>query len=139
MRKTLKDEEITKILKKMGKTPVDGMAYDRVWFKVEERLEKREKGFLNNIVWRPWGHPIRWVAAVACLMLAFSGFLTHVDIGEKNDMANYLINVSNTPENVTQDPGIVKVSILLSEPSSSAPNMSVDNHADPLSADEIFL
>jgi hypothetical protein len=72
-------------------------------------------------------------------MLAFSGFLTHVDIGEKNDMANYLINVSNTPENVTQDPGIVKVSILLSEPSSSAPNMSVDNHADPLSADEIFL
>ena len=142
MRKILKDEDITKALRNMGKTPVDGMTYDRVWFKVEERLAKREKGFLKNVVWRPWGHPIRWVAAAACLLVTFTGVLYTHGIGEERDLAAYVETVSNPTANVTKDLGIVHVSTLITE----GPSLSVHeaffsegDHTDSLSNDELSL
>ncbi len=139
MKREWNEAEITKALKKMGRTPVDAASYDRVWFKIEERLEKRQKPFWSSFVWRPWSHPIRWVAASALLIVAFTGTLYRMDSAENADLATYLINVSNTPESVTRDPGLIKVSVLLSEPSGLVPDMTVDNHVDPLADDEIFL
>ncbi len=142
MRKILKDEDITKILKKMGKIPVDGITYDRVWFKLEERLEKREKSFLDNVVWRPWGHPIRWVAAAACLLVTFTGVLYNQKIVEQADLAAYVETVSNPTANVTKDLGIVHVSALITEgpsPSVHEAFFSEGDHTDSLLNDELSL
>lgn len=138
MKREWQEEDITKALKNLARTEPARSAYDHAWFKIEDKIARRQKHLLPSVVWRPWGHPIRWVAAAACLCVAFSGLLYHQDSVDQTELGGYLINVSNTPESVTSDPGLVHVSVLLSEPSSSL-DMTVENHADPLAADEIFL
>src|SRR5579863_1996384 len=142
MKKVWKVEDITKALKKMGKTPVDGMTYDRVWFKVEERLEKRERGFLGHIVWRPWSHPIRWVAAAACSLIIFTGVTYNNYRLDQADLASYVETVSDPTANITKDLGIVHVSSLITEGPSPAVHeafFSEGDHMDSLSNDELPL
>jgi hypothetical protein len=141
MRRVWKDEDITKILKKMDKTPVDRSVYDRVWFKVEERIERRNRSFLNNIVWRPWIHPIRWVAAAACLVVTFTSVLYHQNALDQADLASYVETVSNPTANVTNDIGIVHVSSLISGAPSSPLQEALffDESSDSLSNDELAL
>ena len=139
MKREWQDEDVTKALKNLVRTEPAQSVYDHAWFKIEDRVARRQRHFLQSIVWKPWSHPIRWVAATACLVVAFSGLLYQQDSADQNELGGYLITVSNTADSVTSDPGLVPVSVLLSEPSSSLPDMTVENHADPLAADEIFL
>ncbi len=139
MKHEWQDGEISKVLRDLSRPEPAPQTYDHVWFKIEDKIAQRQRHFLDSVVWKPWGHPIRWVAAAACLFVTFSGLIYHQDSVDQNELGAYLISVSNTAESVTRDPGLVKVSVLLSEPSSSAPDMTVENHADPLSGDEIFL
>ncbi len=139
MKSSWKDENITKALKKMAKATPEDVVFDRVWFKIEDRLTVPKKHFWNHIIWRPWGHPVRWVAMAACLCFAFTGTLYHFNNVDETEMGSYLINISNPIENISQDQNVVKVSTLLSEPSTSAPDMSDEVKIDSLSSDEIFL
>ena len=139
MKREWQDEDISKALKNLSRTDPAPSVYNHAWFKIEDRVAQRRRPFLQSIVWKPWSHPIRWVAAAACLFVAFSGLLYDGNSVDQTELGGYLINISNTPESVTSDPGLVHVSVLLSEPSSSLPDMTVENHADPLAADEIFL
>src|SRR5579859_6287629 len=117
--KNWKEQDINKALRKMAKAPPEPEFFERVWFKLEEKITSRQQPFWGSIVWKPWGHPVRWVAAMACLTLAFTGFLYNRSIVDQQEMASYVITVSNPTENLTKDLGVVKVSKLLSEPSVS--------------------
>jgi negative regulator of sigma E activity len=138
MKHIWKDEDITKILKEMAKAVPEKTVFQRVWFKVEERLDSRR--YHSHMVWHPWLHPVRWVAAAACLCLAFTGVLYQHDIADKNDMAAYLMSAPDPVATVTVDPGMVHVSVLISEPANKAPDVFRDqNPFNPLAGDEIFL
>ncbi len=138
MRHTLKEQDITKALQKMAKASPEPEVFERTWFKIEEKIASRGKHFWSEIIWRPWGHPVRWVAAMACLAVAFTGFLYNRSIVDQQEMASYVISVSS-PENITKDLGMVKVSKLLSDPSSGMANLFEDVHIDPAPEDQILL
>ena len=138
----IKEKDITKTLKQMAKAETDEAVFQRVWFKLEDRIAAREKPH-RQVIWKPWGHPAGWVAA-ACLFLAFTGALYHRTVSLDNeDMVRYMMSVSNSTSsaNVTGDLGLVNVSVLLSGPSvSNAELMKADDdHSDILAGDEIFL
>ena len=138
MRHTLKEQDITKALQKMAKASPEPEVFERTWFKIEEKIASSGKHFWSEIIWRPWGHPVRWVAAMACLAVAFTGFLYNRSIVDQQEMASYVISVSS-PENITKDLGMVKVSKLLSDPSSGMANLFEDVHIDPAPEDQILL
>ena len=138
MRHTLKEQDITKALQKMAKASPEPEVFERTWFKIEEKIASRGKHFWSEIIWRPLGHPVRWVAAMACLAVAFTGFLYNRSIVDQQEMASYVISVSS-PENITKDLGMVKVSKLLSDPSSGMANLFEDVHIDPAPEDQILL
>jgi hypothetical protein len=138
MKNTWNDQDLTKALKKMAETKPQA-SFDHVWFKIEEKLEARHHHVWNNFVWKPWGHPVRWVMAAACLCVALTGVSYHQNSQDQADMASYMLSVSNPTENVAKDLGVTKVSILLSEPSSTASDVKVDDHLDSIAADEILL
>ena len=75
---------------------------------------------------------------MACLAVAFTGFLYNRSMVDQQEMASYVMSVSN-PENITRDMGVVKVSKLLSEPSSAMANFFEDVHVDPAPEDQILL
>ena len=130
------DEDITKALKDMANTEPDSTVFQRVWFKVEERLAS---GHHHAIVWHPWLHPVRWVVAAASLCLAFSGFLYHGYTIGQNDMASYLLSRPDPVATVTAEPG-VRVPILLKEPSNKSIDiLAVQENMNPLAGVEIFL
>lgn len=138
----IKDKEITKALKQMAKTGPEEVVFQRVWFKLEEKIASREKP-RRQVIWRPWGHPAGWVAA-ACLFLVFTGALYHQSLVLDNeDMVDYMMSISNSTssDNVTRDLGLVNVSVLLSGPSVSNAELlkADDEHSDILAGDEIFL
>jgi hypothetical protein len=141
MKSLWKDENITEALKEMAKAAPEEVVFDRVWFKIEDRLAAPKKRFWNHIIWRPWGHPVRWVAAAACFCLTLTGTFYHLDTNDKNDMVSYMMSVSNAGANVTRDSGLVNVSVLLSEPSTSTAGLLTndDDHSDVLAGDEILL
>ncbi len=141
MKHNWKDEDISKALKKMAEGAPEEIIFDRVWFKIEDRLAAPKKHFWNHIIWRPWGHPVRWVAMAACLCIGFTGAFYHIDTNDKNDMASYLMSISEAGTNVTRDLGLVNVSVLLSEPSTSTADLLTndDDHSDVLAGDEILL
>jgi hypothetical protein len=139
MKRIWTDENITKALKKMAKAKPDETTFDRSWFKIEDRLAAPKKGFWGHIVWRPWAHQVRWVAMAACLCVTLAGNYYHQVEVEKSEVASYLIHISNPIEAINRDQNVVKVSTLLSEPSSAAPDMSDEVHIDSLASDEIFL
>ena len=132
-------EDITKALKKMAKKPAPPSSFDQTWFKIEERLEARKNHFWNHIVWNPWGHPVRWVVATACLCLFYTGVSYRQNVMDQTDMGSYLISVANPTTNVTKELGVEKVSVLLSESTASTPDVKVDDHLEPIAADEILL
>lgn len=141
MKRVWKEQDINKALKQMAKAPVDRTVFDRAWFKLEDRIISRKKRVWQHIVWKPWVHPVRWVA-LACLCLGFTGLIYNQHaINETNDTASYLMSVSNPTANITHDLGMVNVSVLLSGPSNSASDIfkSDDEHTDVLSGDEILL
>lgn len=133
------EQDITETLRKMAERSAPPATFERVWFKVEEKLAKRKSHLWGSVVWRPWSHPVRWVMAAACLCFAFVGILDYRAGVDQSELASYVISVSNPAEGVTRDLGIVNVSTLLSEPSSSVADLMEDVHVDPLADDQILL
>lgn len=133
------DEDITKALKKMAEVSNSRPSFDQSWLKIEAKLTKRKNHSWNHLVWKPWGHPIRWVMAAACLCVVSTGIVYHQNSVDQSDMDSYLISVSNPTANVTKDLEIENVSVLLSEPSSPVPEVKVDDHLEPIAADAILL
>lgn len=127
----------------MPKASAKDTVFDHVWFKIEDKLAARNKPLLGPVIWRPWVHPIRWVAAAACLCVAFTGGLYHQDSVDKTELANYVLSVSNPAADVSSDWGIVKVSSLLLEPPASSIHGIVadedNNSKGSLSNDALFL
>jgi hypothetical protein len=113
------DEDITKALKKAGKSKVDEAVFERVWVKLEDKLTGRERRYWERFVWRPWGHPVRWVLA-ACFCVVLTGVVRHQDSVDRAEIASYLISISDPAAEEPADQEIVRVSALLSEPSSMA-------------------
>jgi len=134
-----KEQDITKALQKMAKASPGPELFERSWFKIEEKINSRGQGLFGSVVWRPWGHPVRWVAAMACLTVAFTGFIYDRTITDQQEMASYVIAVSSPNENINRDLGVVKVSKLLSDPSVSLVDLSEDVHVDPAPEDQILL
>lgn len=134
-----KNQDIEKALAQMGKSAPEEAAFDRAWFKIEDRIHSRGKHLWQHIVWKPWVHPVRWVALAACFCVVVTGVLVQQQTTENNEVASFLINVSNPMETISRDQNIVKVSALLSDPSPSVPDMSDEVHIDSLATDEIFL
>jgi hypothetical protein len=130
------DETITKALRKMAKAQPHPAVFEKTWTRIEDRLSTPRKG---HLVWKPWNHSVRWIAVAACLCLVLTGVLYHQGGAEDEKMASYIMKVSNTTSDMTRDQNMVKVSTLLSEPASPAPEMTDEVHIDALSSDEIFL
>jgi hypothetical protein len=139
MGRNWKDEDITKAIQEMAKTSAKAVSYDHVWYKIEDKLAARKNGVWNNLTWKPWGHPVRWVMAAACLCLALTGVFYHEDNVEQSELASYVISVSDPTANVSQDSGMLRVSSLLSDPSSTDADMTVDDSLDSIAADEVLL
>jgi hypothetical protein len=137
MKNQWNDENISKILK-AGRDNSQP-AFDPTWFKIEERLEARKNHFWNNLVWKPWGHPVRWVVAAACLCVASTGAIYHQNSVDQSETDAFLFSVANPTANVTKNLGVAKVSVLLSETSRPATDIKVDDHFEPIAADEILL
>jgi hypothetical protein len=140
MKNIWNDGDVTKALKKMAETSKPQASFDQVWFKIEERLEARKNHVWNHLVWKPWGHPVRLgVMAAVCMFGVFTGVSYHQNSLDQADMGSYLLSVANPTVNVTKPLGIEKVSVLLSDSSSSALDVKVDDHLEPIAADEILL
>ncbi len=137
MKRNFKIQEIERALARMKKETPEPVVFDRVWYKLEDRIQSRTRP--QHIVWKPWGHPVRWVALAACLCVAVTGVLVQQQANENNEVASYLVNVSNPMATISHDQNIVKVSALLSDSPSSVPEMSDEVHIDSLATDEIFL
>lgn len=125
------DENITKVLKKAGKARVDEAVYERVWTRLEDKLAGRERHFWDHFVWRPLGHPVRWVLA-ACLCVMLTGVVRHQNSVEQAEIASYLISISDPSADVTGDTEVVRVSALLSEQETF---LSEEESEDPGSED----
>ncbi len=139
MKNQWNDENITKALKAMGKVPTEHPAFDQTWFKIEERLEARKNHLWNHLVWKPWGHPVRWVMAAACLCVASTGVVYHQNSVDQNETGAFLMSMANPTVSVAKELGVVKVSALVSEPSVAVSEAKVDDHLDSMSADESLL
>ena len=142
MKYILKRTDIAKTLKQMGQAVPDEMVFDRVWFGIESRINAPKKSFWNHWIWKPWGHPVRWIAFAACFCAAVTGgfyYQNRVDRIDNDEVASYLVNISDPMGTISRDQNIVKVSALLSDPAPSMPDMSDEVHIDSLASDEIFL
>ena len=123
MRHAWKDEDITKVLGIMSKASTENVVFDRVWFKIEKRLSPGAGQWRHSFVWRPWVHPVRWVAAVACLALVFSGaFYKQYQWSNEDraDLVCYMLSVSNPTANDANESDVIKVSTLMLETSNTA-------------------
>ena len=139
MEKPLNEDKITQALRDLGKTPVDPAVYDRAWFKVEEKIFARQKPLLGHLVWRPWGHPIRWAAAAALMFVVYSGVL-YDNYQTQDNLGDFVETVSQPTANLAKDPGIVHVSSLMSDgPSGFREMLFSDEDNDSLSNDDLSL
>ena len=139
MKRIWNEKNITKALKNLPKASAKDVVFNRVWFKIEDKLAAQNKPL---VIWRPWVHPIRWVAAAACFCFVFTGILYHQDSVDKTELANYVMSVSDPAADVTSDWGIVKVSSLLLEPPAASIKgvlTDEDNNKGTLSNDALFL
>lgn len=141
MKRTKKERDIIKVLRQMADMAPGAGVFERIWYKIEERAASRANAG-RHIVWRPWGHPVRWVAA-ACLCLALTGTLYHAVSADDNQaLAEYLLSISNPTAGVEHDLGVLKLPVLLTDPSTSASNLlkdADDEHSNVLAGDEILL
>jgi hypothetical protein len=141
MKQNLKKQDIEKALRQMAKAAPEEAVFDRVWYKLEDRINSKSEHFWHHLIWKPWGHPVRWVAA-ACLCLGLTGVLYNVNSNANDkDAASFIMSVSNPTANVTHDLGMVNVSVLLSGPSTNGVELlkTDDEHSDILAGDEILL
>lgn len=118
MKNEWNDQDLARVLKNLKESETDSQVADRVWARIESRLAERASSWLDHKVWKPMGHPIRWVVAASFLFVAFGGVFYQHQMGDQADMNAYLLNISNPTENIAKDPGYVKVSSIISE----APN-----------------
>lgn len=93
--------------------PAGDVTYERVWARIEDRLEGRRKRW----VWRPWNHPVRWVAAALFLAAGWGGITEHRRSVERAEIASYLMTIADPAGDILEDPGILQISALLSETS----------------------
>jgi len=137
----LGERQFDKELGRMGRLSPPNEVFNRVWFKVEDRLANRKKHFWNSIVWRPWAHPVGWVALSACLGVALTGVSYERNQADNNEMASYLLTISNPADYLAHDDNVVNVSKLLTEPSPviTAILSSDEEQVNVLPGDEIFL
>ena len=139
MEKRLKEINLTETLREMGQTPVDPVVFDRAWFKVEERIAARQRPFLGHLIWRPWGHPIRWAAAAMLMFAVYSGVL-YDNLQDQDNLGEYVETISNPTVNLAKDPGIVRVSPLTSEaPSPFRELLLSDEGADTSTNDDLSI
>jgi hypothetical protein len=115
MKSQWNDQNLEQVLRSLKESEKDTQASERVWARIETRLADRKSSWLSHKVWRPMGHPIRWVVAASFLFVAFGGVLYQHQLGEQADMNAYLLNISNPTENIGKDSGYVKVSSIISE------------------------
>jgi hypothetical protein len=139
MRSIWNDEDISKALRKMSKAPTESVAFERVWFKIEQHLSSAGKVRGHSFVWRPWLHPVRWVMA-ACFCLALVAGLHYRSLMDQADLAIFIESISNPAEAVTADEEIIQASVLLTETSSfsTVESFLPDNEdwSQPLLGDE---
>ena len=133
------EQQIIKALKKMAKASPEPEVFERAWFKLEEKIGSRRIPLWGSIVWKPWSHPVRYVAAMACLLLAFTGILYQRAVMDQQELGAYVLSVSNPTEGITKDLGVVRVSRLLTEPSASVADLLEDVHVDPAPEDQLLL
>jgi len=136
MRKTWKDEQISRELKKMGRVSAETALFDRVMFKIEDRIEKRQKHFWNSTTWRPWAHVGGWMAFATCFCVALTGVLYHQNKADNADMDSYMFAISNPTVSETHEMDGIKVPFLLTdEPHAETTNilLSDEDHSDILS------
>ncbi len=141
MKKIWKKQDVEKILRQMAKTTPEETVFDRVWYKLEDSINSKKEHFWQHVIWKPWGHPVRWVA-VACLCMGLTGVVYNgISTANDKDVASFIMSVSNPTENVTHDLGTVNVSVLLSGPSTNGVELlkTDDEHSNILSGDEILL
>lgn len=141
MNREWNEEEISRALRNSSAPRPEPVAFDRVWFKIEERLTDRQRSWWHHFVWRPWGHPIRWVMVAGCLSVVFSGALYHSNSVERVELGSYVMSLSNPTAGVVNDLGIVKETALLkgSNRAESRSDLLDEDQNDPLSGDELFL
>src|SRR5690348_4564586 len=113
MKRNLKIQDVERALAQLTKDVPEDAVIERAWYKLEDRINSRTLPFWKNIIWKPWGHPVRWVALAACFCVAVTGALYQQQVVEKNEIASFLVNVSNPMETISRDQNIVKVSALL--------------------------
>jgi hypothetical protein len=132
MKNEWKEQDLDKVIKTLKNGAQDSYAYDRVWTRIENRLSERAKNRWGHQVWRPLGHPIRWVLAACFLFIAFGGVFYQHQLGDQADLNAYLLNISNPTDNIIKDPGYVKVSSVLSEvPSHEAAGILIGDEDHP--------
>jgi len=145
MKTKWEDQDISKALKDLAKVGQNGPWVDHVWNKIEDHIVESKRSFLDHKIWRPWGHPVRWVVAASFLFIAFSGVFYHMnqqDSMDKADMVSYLINVSEPTANIGKETNFIKVSPLISEASPTDRDVQLiadDDHSDTFSADDAIL
>jgi len=89
MKPTWTDQDIEKALRGMrGERPRDPNWADRVWTRIEVRLEPREGGIASWF--RP--KPVRWAVVAACLMLGFVLNVQHRS-SEERDLGAYVADL----------------------------------------------
>ncbi|HVZ81270.1 MAG TPA: hypothetical protein VHE12_10830 [bacterium] len=135
MQKSKIENQIEREIRKMGKIQSHPAVFERAWTRIEERLAEPK----THWVWRPWGHPVRWVAMAACLFLALSAYFYQGNMDDNSEIATHLINVSNPMGAMVRDQNLIKVSTLLSDSSPLTPAMTDEVQVDELASDAIFL
>ena len=117
MNQNWNEEEISKALKAKDGNPVPEMAFDRVWFRIEDAIEQKRKRSREAGVWRPWNHPVGWLAAACCLMMLFGSVRYHQATAEQTEVLSYLKSIADPSADDMDEAEVIQVSALLSEPS----------------------
>lgn len=141
MRNIWKAKQISKEMGKLSGFAPKNEVFDRVWFKLENRLADRKKHFWGSIVWKPWARPGGRVLLAACLCLALTGVHYQQNQADNKDLASYLMALSNPVLDSTHDDNFVKLSRLLTGPSAEITDnpSSDEDQVNVLQGDEIFL
>jgi|GEM_PF-1234956 len=143
MKNEWNDQDLERVLRNLGKTERDSLASDRVWARIETHLSERKSVWFGHKVWRPMGHPIRWVVAASFLFVGFGGVFYHNRIADQADLNAYLLNISNPAANIAKDPNYVRVSSIVSEaPNQEGAGVLIGDEDHPVvqsSGDDLLL
>ncbi len=120
MRNPLDEKHINRLLRNGRLVTADNGDFEKVWFKIEDRLNDRKKHFWNTWAWKPQAHPGSWAAMAACLCVILTGFQYQLQQADNRDLDSYLISISEPTTNLTREPDGINVTSLLDEPLTSA-------------------